>query len=77
MPFFKRGQKQASNSGNQVQTWKPQTATQRGERTIIPLVEVAQVTEVEVGIVWIDGRYVNIAVARELSLEYLVLGVII
>ena len=41
---------------------------------IIPLVEVAKVSTVEVGVVWFDGSDVHVALVEEVSLDYMMLG---
>jgi hypothetical protein len=46
-------------------------------RRVIPIAEVAQVSQVEVGVVWVEGGQVNVAVITETALEYAFLGLVV
>jgi hypothetical protein len=62
------------NQSNQVQRWRP---SQAPAKKVIPIVEIAKVTESESVLVYCSGGTVAVAVVQEVSLEYLMLGLTI
>lgn len=56
---------------------RPAQTQQVSKPVVVPLLEVAQVSQVEVGMVWIEGSKVRVAVVTETALEYLFLGLVI
>lgn len=65
------------NQRDRALVQRPAQRQQVSKTVVVPLLEVAQVSQVEVGMVWIEGSKVRVAVVTETSLEYLFLGLVI